>query len=383
MSSGAALAGIFDVAVVGAGIMGLACARAAAARGLRVVVIDRDAQANGASVRNFGFITVTGQERGMVWNRARRTCALWREVAEQAGIAILQEGLWMTTRRAEAVPLLEAFVKTEMGDGCEILSPPLARVRSSDLRGSDVAAVLLSANDIRVESREAIPKLAAWLAERHGVVFLRETTVLAATPPRLETSRGWVHAGAVVVCPGDDHTGLFPERIAAYGVTRCRLQMMRLAAPGYRLPHAVMSDLGLLRYPGYSALPESARLRLRLEAEQPDHLAHGVHLIIVQSADGSMIVGDSHYYAATPGPFADARIDRLILEEFSLATGRQPPAVTERWTGTYSSAAGRTMFVDAPAADVRMVIITSGSGASTGFAIGEEVIADLFNRSVP
>jgi len=31
--------------------------------GKRVIVIDRDAQANGASVRNFGFITVTGQRQ--------------------------------------------------------------------------------------------------------------------------------------------------------------------------------------------------------------------------------------------------------------------------------------------------------------------------------
>ena len=40
-------------------------------RGKRVVVIDRDAQANGASVRNFGFVTVTGQERGEMRRRAR------------------------------------------------------------------------------------------------------------------------------------------------------------------------------------------------------------------------------------------------------------------------------------------------------------------------
>ena len=59
--------------MVGAGIVGLATALAAARRGLQVVVIDRDAQANGASVRNFGFVTVTGQERGSMWARARRS----------------------------------------------------------------------------------------------------------------------------------------------------------------------------------------------------------------------------------------------------------------------------------------------------------------------
>jgi hypothetical protein len=38
------------------------------------------------------------------------------------------------------------------------------------------------------------------------------------------------------------------------------------------------------------------------------------------------------------------------------------------------------MFIDAPARDVRIVMITSGSGASTGFAIGEEVVTELFGR---
>lgn len=62
----------YDVAIVGAGIVGLAHALAAARDGRRVLVIDRDAQANGASIRNFGFVTVTGQEQGTVWRRARR-----------------------------------------------------------------------------------------------------------------------------------------------------------------------------------------------------------------------------------------------------------------------------------------------------------------------
>ena len=67
----------YDLAVVGAGICGLAHALAAARRGKRVVVIDRDAQANGASIRNFGFITVTGQQAGDCWRRAKRSVEVW------------------------------------------------------------------------------------------------------------------------------------------------------------------------------------------------------------------------------------------------------------------------------------------------------------------
>ena len=373
---------MFDLAIVGAGIIGLACARAAALQGLRTVVIDRDAEAHGASVRNFGFITVTGQERGTCWARARRSCAIWEEVARQAGIPILQRGLWMTTRRTEAAAVLEAFVRTEMGEGCRILSRAEAAARCPQLAGADVQAVLHSSIDLRVESREAIPKIAAWLAERHGVVFLRETAVLSVEPSRLETSRGSVAAGAAVVCPGDDVVSLFAQRIAKYQPTRCKLQMLRLADPGFRLPGAVMSDLGLVRYAGYSALPEAEPLRARLKREQDEHLRQGIHLIVVQSADGSLVVGDSHQYAPTPDFFANERVDQLILDEFTAATGRPAPPVCERWIGTYPSCSGRTMFVDAPARNVRIVMITSGSGASTGFAIGEEVVAELFARSV-
>ena len=36
------------------------------------------------------------------------------------------------------------------------------------------------------------------------------------------------------------------------------------------------------------------------------------------------------------------------------------------------------MLVDKPADALRIVLITSGTGASTSFAIAEEVVADLF-----
>ena len=96
----------YDLAVVGAGILGLAHALAAARRGKRVVVIDRDAQANGASIRNFGFVTVTGQQAGECWTRARRSREVWAEVAPRAGIDILQRGLTVLAERPEAVAVL-------------------------------------------------------------------------------------------------------------------------------------------------------------------------------------------------------------------------------------------------------------------------------------
>src|ERR1700677_1063439 len=113
MGGGATEDGEYDLAVVGAGIVGLAHAYAAAKLGARVVVIERDLAANGASVRNFGFITVTGQERGEMWRRAMRSRDVWAEVAVEADIPIHHRGLVLTARRPESVEVLEAFLETE------------------------------------------------------------------------------------------------------------------------------------------------------------------------------------------------------------------------------------------------------------------------------
>jgi FAD dependent oxidoreductase TIGR03364 len=368
----------FDVAVVGAGIVGLAHALAAAKIGKRVVVIDRDPRANGASIRNFGFITTTGQERGTSWTLARRTRDVWAEVAPEAGIAVEHNGLMVTVRRPEAVDVIDAFLKTEMGEGCTWLDAATLRNRHREIAAPDALGALVSPHELRVESRLALPKLVAWLAAVHGVTFMTETAVYSVAPPRLETSRGPVAADTAIVCPGDDFVSLFGDRIAHYSLQKCRLSMMRLASPGFRLPAAVMSDLSLVRYRGYAALPEAAPLRRRLESEQAAHLANGVHLIVVQSADGSLVVGDSHHYGDLPWPFAPTEAEDCILDEFQRATGLNPPPVLERWVGTYASADTQTYLVDKPSDAVRLVIVTSGTGASTGFAIAEQTVADLF-----
>jgi FAD dependent oxidoreductase TIGR03364 len=365
----------YDVAIVGAGIVGLAHALAAARQGLRTVVIDRDERAVGASIRNFGFVTVSGQQDGDCWRRAMRSREVWAEVAPQAGIPILHSGLVVVARRPEAARVLEAFCRTSMGEECVLESAAEARRRSPYLEG-EVEAALFSPHELRVESRDAIPRLAAWLAERHGVEFLRRTAVRGVTSGRLDTTAGTLAARAIVVCPGDDLATLYADRLAVFGVQRTKLQMLRLMPTRpLQLGAAVMSDLSLGRYLGFAELPAARALRARLQREQPLHLAAGVHLIAVQSADGSLVVGDTHVYGHTLDPFSDQRYDDLVLEELRAVIPSLDYAVVARWIGTYASLADRLVLFDEPAPGVRLVVVTSGTGASTAFAIGEETMA--------
>ena len=204
--------GHYDLAIVGAGICGLAHALAAARRGKKIVVIDRDAQANGASVRNFGFVTVTGQQRGACWQRAMRSRDVWLEVA-RAG---RDRGRPSRPGGGRAPPRGERRPRSVPRDRDGRRAANCSRRRRRRARFpalNGVAAALYSPHEIRVESRTAIPRLAAWLAEAHGVTFLRGVSAKSVAPPEIDTSRGVIMAEAAIVCPGDDFVSLFPERL--------------------------------------------------------------------------------------------------------------------------------------------------------------------------
>ena len=365
-----------DVLVVGAGIVGLAHALVAAKKGLKVVVLERDAACIGASIRNFGFVTVTGQKAGASWARAMRSREVWAEVAPQAGIEVVHQGLCLAAHRDEALAVLEAFARTEMGQGCELLSAEIAAARFPSLRLDAQRAVLCSPHELRVESRTAIPRLATWLAVNYGVEFRFGESVLAVQTPHVQSSRANYLAERVVVCGGAELNGLFADRWLPHKLRLCQLQMLRVRPQaGFKLPASVMGELSLVRYEGYSELPEAQALRVRLQAEEGESLAHGIHLIVVQSADGSLVVGDSHHYGPVLPPFASEAVDELILRHLREALHLREARVEERWVGTYPSSATEPCLVEAPDAQTRAVTVTSGTGASTAFGLAEEVFA--------
>ena len=368
----------YDLVIVGGGILGLAHALIARRMGKSVLVIERESRANGASVRNFGFVTVTGQQPGAIWQHARRSRDIWAEIAPLAGIELVQRGAVITAQRPEAEGVLEAYLQTDMAEGCRHLTAAEALVINPALRASNLRAALYSPHELRVESRTAIPRLADWLS-RQGVDFLWKTAVHAVRAPGVETSAGPVRATRVIVCPGDDFTSLLPERIAPRQLQRCKLHMLRLVpSRPVTLDAAVLSDLSLARYPGFAGLPEAGSLQSVLCAEQPEHLANGVHLIVVRSADGSLVVGDSHHYAATPDPFQPSHVDDLITSEFDRLIDCGGFTIRDRWIGTYASALGPSYFIDRPDDTTRLVMVTAGCGASTAFSIAEETVGNLF-----
>ena len=368
-----------DLAVVGAGIVGLAHALAAARRGLRVAVFERDAAASMASIRNFGFVTVSGQAEGLSRFRAIRSRDIWREVAAEAGIAVHQRGAMVVARRPEALTVLAQFAASEMGDGCELLDAAAARARVPRLR-ADVAGALVSPHELRVEARDALPALARHLESRHGVAIHWNCPAIAVDANGLRHAGGHMEAAAVVVAPGAAVSTFDPALARRTQLRQCKLQMMRLAAPesSPRLPHVVMADLSLLRYEGFAAQPGAKALRDRIAAECHRQLSLGVHLIVAQSADGSLVVGDSHRDVEAAEPFGETGVDEVILDELRALFDIRSIHVVERWVGHYPVAEVRPVLRASLGPRARLVCVTGGTGMSTAFALGEETVAELF-----
>jgi len=368
----------FDLVVVGAGVMGLSVARAGLQKGYRVLVVERHHHANGASIRNFGFVTVTGQRRGGHWRRAMRTRNIWARIAPRAGISIEHEGLLVAARRPQAADVLHAFMATEMGEQCRFLTREQALSKIPALaQGTSFSELLYSPHELRVESSVAIPKLAKWL-ESMGVVFRYATTVHEIDHKTVSTRAGEFIGERIVVCPGDNFDGPFACQYQQAGLSHCTLQMLRVAAgSSCALASGLMSDLSLVRYEGYRLLPEAVALLDVLGQEASDALANGVHLIAVKSADGSLIVGDSHQYSSTPNPFSDETVDDLILGELLACVDLPDIRVTSRWTGSYAHLKDHVYCLQRPSPHIRSIIVTGGTGASTGLALGEDVLADL------
>ena len=362
-----------DVIVVGAGIAGLACALVAVEQGLSVQVVEREAFCTGASIRNFGFVTVTGQGSGATWRRARRSRDIWAHIAPQAGIPVEHTGLYVLAQRSEAEAVLRELLLTEEGSALAWLPPDKLRKQAPHLAHAHIQGALYSPHELRVEARFAIERLRQWLASR-GVRFHMGQAVQQVQTGVVQTDGAELRAERIVVCPGADLKSLFPQAFAPYKTQLCQLQMLRIRPPrGYHLNAAVMSDLSLVRYRGFNELPGAARLEDRLRVELPRSLQHGIHLIVVQSADGSLVVGDSHQYGAAMPPFVPAEAEELILAEMQRVLCLGHYQVEERWSGIYPSG-NQDAFIETVLPDVQLLSVISGTGMSTAFALAEECL---------
>jgi D-hydroxyproline dehydrogenase subunit beta len=365
-----------DLVIVGAGIAGLAHAVAAVKRGLSVTVVERDNRAVGASVRNFGHACVTAQS-GELLELAQTARGIWLETAAAAGFWARPTGGVAVARSAAELAVLEELSAAREEGQVRMLDA--AEVRAA-LGGTADAAVVGGAalrDDVRVDPREAVAAIAAWL-ETRGVRFLWRTSYLGTDGDRVRTSRGELRADRTVVCVGHDLDLLQPELADAHEVRRCALQMALVRPPDERrIEPAVLTGTSMLRYPAFAETAAAAALRVEVGETAPELVAIGANVMFTQRPDGTLLVGDSHAYDLTHGPFLDEGWSTTLLDAVARVLGVQSLDVIQRWQGVYASS-DRQPFLIAPLDDTTTAVsITSGVGMTISFGVAERTFTGL------
>jgi FAD dependent oxidoreductase TIGR03364 len=361
-----------DLAIVGAGVVGLAHAVAALREGRSVLVLERDDRAVGASVRNFGHGCATAQT-GLALEYARAARPVWVELAAAAGFPLWESGTAVVARAEDERAVLEQLAAAR-GDEVELLDRA-GLLRLAPVGGDDVVGGAHLRADVRVDPRVAVGAIAAWVDAQPGAEVRFGAHVLVVEPGVVRTAAGAVHAREVVVCVGHDVDRLFPAEAAAAGVARCGLHMLLVDPPGdRRFGPAVLTGLSMLRYPAMAALPAAADVRARFAVERPELLDADVNLMFTQRPDGGLLIGDTHERDRTLAPFRDEAWDELLLAEVAGLLGVASLRVRQRWYGEYASGDGEFLVAE-PMPGVRAVSVTTGIGMTTAFGLADAVLS--------
>jgi glycine/D-amino acid oxidase-like deaminating enzyme len=202
-----------DVVVIGAGVVGAACALAAARAGLRVLVVDRGPVAGGTTGAGEGNLLVSDKPPGPELDLALLSLQLWSEVDEHVrevtggGFELERKGGLVVATDPAAVPALSALAAQQRGAGVEAVEVPAADLGEHEPHlARDLAGGVLYPQDAQVQPMLAAARLLQ-AARRHGAGVRTGVSVTGMLMDGdrvagVRTAEGDVPAGAVVNAAG-------------------------------------------------------------------------------------------------------------------------------------------------------------------------------------
>lgn len=359
--------------VIGAGIVGLATARRLTLLGYEVDVFERHPKAIGASIRNFGMIWPVGQPNGQLYERALCSKSIWKEVMDLADGWYEEVGSLHLAYREEELALIEEFVKSR--DTCSVQSG--SEVTSPAVNKSGLLGALWSPDEMIVDPREAILKIPEMLSSQYGVHFHWAEAITSIRYPVVTSVKQTYAADKIYVCSGADFELLYPEVYREIPITKCKLQMMRLAAQpnNWRIGPALCGGLTLVHYAAFKGLSTHQALLEYYHRNHQQYLDWGLNVMVSQNGSGELTIGDSHEYGFDLDPFDRLEVNEMIVGYMKTFAEFKDWAVASSWNGIYPKMMdGSTEFVYEPEEGVTIINGLGGAGMTLSFGLVEEII---------
>jgi len=373
----------YDLLVIGAGVLGTFHAYHAAKAGKRVLLLEKDRYPVGATVRNFGQVVPSGLA-GRWFDYGRRSLELYREIQQKTDITIRQNGtVYVASEASEWQVANELHDRySRIGYRSELLSKEQVLAKWPTLRADYVYGGLFFPDELSVEPEQMIHRLIGFVQANLSVDYRPGSVVIGCEPigdqVRVTLANGQViDAGRVLVCGGHEVRLLFPEVLAQAGLVVSKLQML-LAEPvaGLSLPGNILTGLTIRRYEAFQECPSYQQLT-PVSPELAELQKWGIHILFKQATDGSIIVGDSHEYAAATaqedlGYHTQDYINNLMLTE-ARRIATFPLTVRKTWAGFYSQTPDEIFEYDVTP-NIRIITGIGGKGMSSSAGYAEESI---------
>lgn len=354
-------AGPFDIAVIGAGIVGAACVREFAEAGLRVAVIESDVVGGGATAAGMGHIAVMDDSEAQ-FTLTHYSQLLWKQLAPRLpreAEYVPNGALWVAADEAE---MSDAYRKqqyyTQRGVPAEILhSHALAEVEPN-LRAGLAGALLL--NDDAVVYPPCVARFLVTEAQHLGAELI---------------------FGRVVRVSGDtaileDGTSIFAQNfVLANGIAASSLVTGINLQP--RKGHLVITD----RYPGFvhRQIIELGYLK-SAHSIQADSVAFNVQ----PRPSGQLLIGSSRQFG-TNEPSIDSAILSAMLQraiEYMPKLGKL--SAIRSWTGFRAATPDNLPLIGLLPGSENVYLATGHEGLGITTALGTaKLLADLLLHRQP
>jgi D-hydroxyproline dehydrogenase subunit beta len=351
-----------DAVIIGAGIVGAACAEALTRDGLRVTVIESSAVGGGATAAGMGHIVVMDDSEAQ-FTLTRYSRDLWIQAIPQLPPEVEFEArgtLWIAADEEEyaAVHQKEGFYAAR-GVRAEALDGRALAEAEPNLR-SGLAGALLIPDDSVVYA----PCAAQWLvtqAQRSGAKLKLGAQVVALIDDGVMLSdRTTVSAGLTVCATGTWATTLFPS-----------------LAVRPRKGHLAITD----RYPGF----------VRHQLVELGYLksAHGaasesVAFNVQPRSTGQVLIGSSRQYDQTHSSIDEPILRRMLQRAIEYMPGLARLSVIRTWTGFRAATEDKLPVVGPCPGRPGIYLATGHEGLGITTSLGTaQLLADLVMNRTP
>lgn len=301
----------YDVVIVGAGIVGAACADAFAERGLRVVVVDRDVVGSGATAAGMGHIVVMDDSDAQfaLTNYSQR---LWQQLMSELpdNVEYQQPGtIWVAADEEE---MAEVFRKRDYyqkrGVVVDVLDHQQLQDAEPNLREGLAGGLLVTGDGVLYPPCAA--RFLMTRAQQRGAKLKLGASVTQIAEQKVRLS---------------DHQELSAE-IVVNAAGASAADLTPAIAIKKRKGHLVITD----RYPGFlrHQLVELGYLK-SAHSVSSDSVAFNVQ----PRSTGQILIGSSRQYGAEHKQVDQSMLSRMIRRAEDYMPGIGMMSAVRVWTG--------------------------------------------------